>query len=117
VAAVSSISGDGVQEVHDWIGQATSLKPEQKVSFEFEAEPRVVKSRGKYKINDQQVQSKSQQTFSNLMKDKRIKLLDPVQQEQEYIRLEKERIKIENMHKQLDKFKQNKKKMVLVNHF
>jgi hypothetical protein len=46
------------------------------------------------------------------MKDKRIKLLEPVQQEQEYIRLEKERIKVDNMRRQMDKFKLNKKKMV-----
>ena len=32
------------------------------------------------------------------MSDNRIKLMDPTLQEQEYIRLEKERIKIENMH-------------------
>jgi radial spoke head protein 3 len=45
------------------------------------------------------------------MKEKKIKLLDPVSQEQEYVRLEKERIKIENMHSQLNNFKRNKKRM------
>ena len=45
------------------------------------------------------------------MKEKRIKLLDPVQQEQEYVKLEKDRIKVENMHSQLNNFKKNKKKM------
>lgn len=45
------------------------------------------------------------------MQDKKVKLLDPVQQELEYVRLEKERIKIENMNAQLINFKKNKKRM------
>jgi 50S ribosomal subunit-associated GTPase HflX len=52
VTAVSSMTGDGIQEITEWINLAVS-KNDRKVSFEFEAEPRVVKSRGKYKINDQ----------------------------------------------------------------
>lgn len=45
------------------------------------------------------------------MKDQKIIKMDPVQQESEYIKLEKERIKIENMHQQLRNFKKNKTKM------
>lgn len=38
-------------------------------------------------------------------------MMNPIQQENEYIKLEKERIKIENMHSQLKNFKKNKNKM------
>ncbi len=43
------------------------------------------------------------------MQDKEIKKLHPVHQELEYIRREKDRIKLENMHSQLQNFKTNKK--------
>ena len=45
------------------------------------------------------------------MSEKRVKLMTPVQQELEYVRLEKERIKIENMHLQLANFNKKRGKM------
>lgn len=81
-------------------------------SFTFEAQPKVVKSHAKYKQDSAKAaQSSSLSTFNKLMQDNRVKAMNPVAQEQEYIRLEKERIKIDNMHSQLLYFKKNKKKM------
>ncbi|CAD8146593.1 unnamed protein product [Paramecium pentaurelia] len=47
-----------------------NLQPTQQ---NFSAEPRVVPSRGKYRINEQNQISKPMQTFQNLMKDHKIK--------------------------------------------
>ena len=48
-------------------------------------------------------------TFHKLMQDTRVNTMNPVQQEAEYIRLEKERIKMGNMHQQLLNFKKDSK--------
>lgn len=80
-------------------------------SYTFEAQPKVVKSHSKYKPDSAKGPPSAQNTFNKLMSDPRIKSMNPVNQEQEYVRLEKERIKIENMHSQLLHFKKNKKKM------
>ncbi|EGR33838.1 taf9 RNA polymerase tata box binding protein -associated isoform cra_b, putative [Ichthyophthirius multifiliis] len=100
-------SGVGVNVGFDWISKAIQGKKQ----FCFEAEPRVIKGRGKFQKEQEENSSKSQQTFALLMQDKKVKMMNPVQQEQEYVRLEKERIKIENMNFQLINFKKNKKKM------
>ncbi|KAM3141691.1 hypothetical protein pb186bvf_006296 [Paramecium bursaria] len=104
MVSVSSHNGEGMKELKQMMGEMFHQR------FEFQAEPRVVQSRGKYKINQQTQVSKPQQTFDKLMQEKRIKIMDPMQQEQEYIRLEKERIKMENMHSQLNSFKKKPKK-------
>ncbi len=80
-------------------------------SYTFEAQPKVVKNHSKYKPESAKPSFSPQTTFNKLMQDNRIKAMNPVNQEQEYVRLEKERIKIDNMHSQLLHFKKNKKKM------
>lgn len=82
------------------------------MSYKFEAQPKVVQSRTKYRdTRPTEVTSGDDNgsSFSNLMKDARIKTLSSTVQEAEYIRIEKERIKLENMHRQLVAFKANKK--------
>jgi len=84
------------------------------MSYRFEAEPKVVHSRAKYRITgqtDNGVGEEFGSSHPNLLKDNRIKVLTPAQQEEEYVRIEKDRIKIENMHKQLVAFKKSKKKV------
>ena len=82
-------------------------------SYTFEAEPKVVKTHSKFRVEP--LESRTNQdptsTFNRLMADPKIKSMNPINQEQEYIRLEKERIKIDNMHSQLVNFKKNKKRM------
>ena len=80
-------------------------------SYTFEAPPKVVKTHAKYKPDSAKGPSSALTTFNKLMQDNRIKTMNPVNQEQEYVRLEKERIKIDNMQSQLLHFKKNKKKM------
>lgn len=70
IVNVSAATGEGLQELQQILQSFMSNLHSKKLSFEFEAEPRVVKSRGKYKINETQTVSKSEQTFLNLMKDK-----------------------------------------------
>lgn len=77
------------------------------MSFNFDAEPKVVYNRAKFRTQNQNEDSP---VFPNLMKDTRIRHMTPAQQEEEYVRIEKERIKLENMHEQLANFKKNKKK-------
>lgn len=63
------------------------------MSYSFNAHPKVVKDHQKFK-NESSVNQNSEtssileerHTFENLIKDKRIKMMNPVQQEQEYIR-------------------------------
>jgi len=82
------------------------------MSFKFEAEPKVVLNRAKYRTNETTGGPNSQEygsSYATVMKDARVKVLNPSQQEEEFVRLEKERIKLENMQKQLVSFKQSKK--------
>jgi len=82
------------------------------MSYSFQAEPKVVQSRTKYrnpKATDATSADDNGSSFSNLMKDPRIKTLSSTLQEAEYVRIEKEKIKLDNMHKQLVAFKANKK--------
>jgi len=82
------------------------------MSFKFEAEPKVVLNRAKYRTNETSGGPNSQEygsSYATVMKDARVKVLNPSQQEEEFVRLEKERIKHENMQKQLVSFKQSKK--------
>ncbi|CAK70204.1 unnamed protein product (macronuclear) [Paramecium tetraurelia] len=105
ILPISAINGDGLPQLLTLLSQ--QVQPTQQ---NFSAEPRVVPSRGKYRINEQNQISKPMQTFQNLMKDHKIKQRTPMEQEQEYIRLEKERIKVENMSAQLNNFKRKLKK-------
>mmetsp|Transcript_24105 Transcript_24105/g.21170 ORF Transcript_24105/g.21170 Transcript_24105/m.21170 type:complete len:119 (-) Transcript_24105:2075-2431(-) len=77
------------------------------MSYQFDAEPRVVQSRTKYRPADLDART----GLPNLMQDSKQHFMTPAQQEEEYVRTEKERIKIENMHSQLMSFKQSKKKV------
>lgn len=77
-------------------------------SFTFEAAPHLVKSHSKYRPP---TTSPLVPPSLKILQDPKFKALPPVNQEQEYIRLEKERIKIDNMHAQILNFKKNKKKM------
>ena len=82
--------------------------------YSFDAEPKIIHSKSKYnkgEANTSRNLGNPSDTFVSLMQDNRIKLLDPVQQEKEYIRMEKERIKLNNMHNQLLYFKKGKKRM------
>ncbi|CAD8139716.1 unnamed protein product [Paramecium octaurelia] len=105
ILPISAQNGDGLSQLINLLSQ--QIQPTQQ---NFSAEPRVVPSRGKYRINEQNQISKPMQTFQNLMKDHKIKQRTPMEQEQEYIRLEKERIKVENMSAQLNNFKRKLKK-------
>ena len=81
------------------------------MSFNFEAEPRVVHNRSKYRAQNQASTSNDENSvFPNLMKDNKMRHLTPAQQEEEFVRMEKERIKLENMHDQLANFKKSKKR-------
>ena len=68
------------------------------MSSYFEATPRVIQSRPKYNPNEQ-----PQVTYEKLMEDENIKLLNPSNQEREFLkyyflsRLEQERIKLNGM--------------------
>ncbi len=79
------------------------------MSFKFEAEPKVVLNRAKYRSNETTGAQEFGSSYNAVMKDARNKTLNPAQQEEEFVRLEKERIKLENMQKQLVSFKQTKK--------
>ncbi|EAR87043.2 radial spoke 3 protein (macronuclear) [Tetrahymena thermophila SB210] len=105
-----AVSGVGVNIGFDWLSKQLISKKKLQNGYSFDAEPKVVKGRQKYK-QEEEIETKSQQTFALLMQDKKVKMMNPVQQEQEYVRLEKERIKIENMNAQLINFKKNKKRM------
>ncbi|CAD8047643.1 unnamed protein product [Paramecium sonneborni] len=105
ILSISALDGGGLPQLITFLSQ--QIQPTQQ---NFSAEPRVVPSRGKYRINEQNQISKPMQTFQNLMKDHKIKQRTPMEQEQEYIRLEKERIKVENMSAQLNNFKRKIKK-------
>lgn len=48
-----------------------------RAGYSFDAEPKVVKGRAKYKAEEEN-ESKSQQTFSLLMQDKKVKMMNPV---------------------------------------
>ena len=84
------------------------------MSYKFEANPKVVHSRAKYRPSGVQENGNGDDlgsSHSTLVKDGRVKNLNPAEQEAEYVRIEKDRIKIENMHKQLVAFKKSKKKV------
>lgn len=82
------------------------------MAYNFEAEPKVVHSKAKYRNIDQQTaQHEDGSIYPTLMRDNRIRQLTPAQQEEEYVRIEKERIKFQNMHEQLSTFKKNKKRV------
>lgn len=82
------------------------------MAFNFEAQPKVVHSKAKYRNIDQQsAQNEDGSAYATFMRDNRIRQLTPAQQEEEYVRIEKERIKLQNMHEQLTIFKKNKKRV------
>ena len=86
------------------------------MSFNFEAEPKVIESKSKFRHSRNDIshisnQSSENHGLPNLMMDPRIRHLQPAQQEEEYIRLAKENITLDNMHNQLLTFKKNKKKV------
>ena len=86
------------------------------MSFNFEAEPKVIENKSKFRQSRLDTshlsnQSSENNELPNLMMDPRIRHLQPAQQEEEYIRITKEKIKLENMHTQLITFKKNKKKV------
>jgi len=78
------------------------------MSYRFEAEPKVVLSRAKYRNAETDGLGSSGRSGPIVIK---ATPQTPAQQESEYIRVEKDRIKLENMHKQLVAFKQSKKKI------
>jgi len=78
------------------------------MSYRFEAEPKVVLNRAKYRTVESDGLGSSGRSGPIVIK---ATPQTPAQQESEYIRVEKDRIKLENMHKQLVAFKQSKKKI------
>jgi len=81
------------------------------LSYRFEAEPKVVQSRSKYRATENETREDFGSSGPIIIKDSRNKTMTPAQQEEEYVRIEKDRMKLENMHKQLLAFKQSKKKV------
>lgn len=91
-------------DIFKWIEGQTNFRKSQV----FNAQPKVVKMKSKYRESEQE---ESVKKYETMLKEKEVKVLGVKQQEEVYIEREKERIKNDNMEKQLANFNRNKKKM------
>lgn len=104
IKEVSWSESEWLPEVYAWArAQSESSKPRG-----FQAAPKVVKLKPKYR---ESVQEESEKKYEGLLGEKEVRGLGVKQQEEVYIEREKERLKETNMEKQLANFSKNKKKM------
>ncbi len=69
------------------------------MSYEFEAEPQVVRSRPKYKKAETQLTKTGEPVlFQEQDEDHQKRILTPLEQEDLYLKAEKKRLKINQMH-------------------
>ena len=93
-----------IDEVYGWVkGQS-----EQSKGKGFQAVPKVVKLKPKYR---ESVEEESEKKYEGMLGEKDVRSLGVKQQEEIYIDREKEKLKHENMENQLSNFSKNKKKM------
>lgn len=89
-------SKTSIESILEWIST-------QRVQVGFDAQPRVVKAKTKYRE-----EAEDNKTYETLMTDKKFKAMSAINQEAKYLAVEKERIKEINMKEQLAKFTKNK---------